>query len=184
VRQERFVAEALQGKGIEVFLPTGKIRRQWSDRTKEVSAALFPGYLFSRINLENRLPVMMTPGVFQIVGNGQRPISVDAKDLKAIQRVIHSGLPNEPHPYLEVGNRVEIGSGPLTGLHGIVSGFRSRQRLIVSVSLLQRSVAVELQLATLMRSEQGGSRDRSVECKDEAAELAEAHGHLALPMCG
>jgi len=134
----------LENAGYECFLPISKYMRRWSDRMKEVEVPLFPGYLFCRMNPHNRLPVLMTPGVIQIVGVGKTPIPVEEEEIAAIQRVGKSGLPTMPWPYLEVGHAVRIEDGPLRGMTGIVVKIKSGLKLVLSVSLLQRSVAVEV----------------------------------------
>jgi transcription antitermination factor NusG len=134
----------LENAGYECFVPTSKYTRHWSDRIKEVEVPLFPGYFFCRMNPHNRLPVLMTPGVIQIVGVGKTPIPVEEEEIAAIRLVGKSGLPTMPWPYLEVGHVVRIEEGPLNGLTGIVLKIKSGLKLVLSVSLLQRSVAVEI----------------------------------------
>ena len=153
-RYEQGVADHLDGKGYEWFLPLYKCRKRWSDRIKEVEAPLFPGYLFCRINLQDRLPILKTPGVIQIVGYNRTPIAVDELEMQAIQRMVASGIPNQPWPFLAAGDRVRIESGPLSGLEGILVEFKGNHRLVLSVTLLQRSVAVEIDSAfvTSLRS--------------------------------
>jgi transcription antitermination factor NusG len=146
-RFEQGVADHLDGKGYEWFLPLYKCRKRWSDRIKEVEAPLFPGYLFCRINLQDRLPILKTPGVIQIVGSNRTPIAVDEVEVQAIQRMVASGIPNQPWPFLAAGDRVRIESGPLCGLEGILVEFKGNHRLVLSVTLLQRSVAVEIDSA-------------------------------------
>jgi transcription antitermination factor NusG len=142
--REKNATLLLENAGYECYLPVSKFTRRWSDRVKEVEVPLFPGYLFCRMNANNRLPVLMTPGVIQIVGVGKAPIPVEEEEIAAIQRVGKSGLPTMPWPYLEVGHVVTIEEGPLCGLAGIVLKIKSGLRLVLSVSLLQRSVAVEI----------------------------------------
>src|SRR5213080_2256998 len=142
--RERNATLLLENAGYECYLPVSKFIRRWSDRLKEVDVPLFPGYLFCRMNPHNRLPVLMTPGVIQIVGVGKTPIPVEEQEIAAIQRVGKSGLPTMPWPYLEVGHVVRIEEGPLQGLSGIVLKIKSGLKLVLSVSLLQRSVAVEI----------------------------------------
>jgi len=142
--RERNATMLLENAGYECYLPVSKFVRRWSDRMKEVEVPLFPGYLFCRMNPHNRLPVLMTPGVIQIVGVGKTPIPVEEHEIGAIQRVGKSGLPTMPWPYLEVGHVVRIEEGPLDGLTGIVLKIKSGLKLVLSVSLLQRSVAVEI----------------------------------------
>jgi len=146
-RHESGVADYLGGKGYEWFLPLSKTRKCWSDRIKEVESPLFPGYLFCRFDCQNRLPILKTPGVIQIVGYNRQPISIDESEIAAIQTLVASGVPNQPWSFGEIGERVEIKSGPLRGLEGILVESRGRHRLVLSVSLLQRSVAVEVDSA-------------------------------------
>lgn len=134
----------LENAGYECFLPTSKYMRRWSDRMKEVEVPLFPGYLFCRMNPHNRLPVLMTPGVIQIVGVGKTPIPVEEEEIAAIQRAGKSGLSTMPWPYLEVGHVVRVEDGPLRGMTGIIVKIKFGLKLVLSVSLLQRSVAVEI----------------------------------------
>jgi transcription antitermination factor NusG len=134
----------LENAGYECFLPTSKYMRRWSDRMKEVEVPLFPGYLFCRMNPHNRLPVLMTPGVMQIVGVGKKPIPVAEEEIAALQRAGKSGLSTMPWPYLEVGHVARIEDGPLRGMTGIVIKIKSGLKLVLSVNLLQRSVAVEI----------------------------------------
>jgi transcription antitermination factor NusG len=143
-RFEVAVANYLEGKGYQWFLPTYKTRKRWSDRVKEVQAPLFPGYIFCRFDPQTRLPILTTPGVIQIVGYNRLPVPIDEAEISAIQTLVASGVSNEPCPFLAVGDRVRIDSGPLRGLEGILLKIRGDNRLILSVSLLQRSVAVEI----------------------------------------
>lgn len=135
----------LENSGYECFLPMSKSTRRWSDRTKVIELPLFPGYLFCRMNPHNRLTVLMTPGVIQIVGVGKTPIPVEEEEIEAIQRVQKSGLSAMPWPYLQIGNVAQILEGPLRGLAGIIVKIKSGMKLVLSVSLLQRSVAIEVE---------------------------------------
>ena len=141
---EKSVGALLRYIGYESYVPLGESRRRWSDRIKKVEVPLFPGYLFCRLDLHNRLPVLQTPGVLQIVGIGKTPIPVDETEIAAIQCVLKSGLPAQPWPFLRVGQAVQIRYGPLCGLTGIIVDLKSEVRLVLSVSLLRRSVAVEV----------------------------------------
>ena len=142
--REKNVTMLLENAGHECYLPAIKFTRQWSDRLKETEMPLFPGYLFCRMNPQNRLPVLMTPGVIQIVGVGKTPIPVDEQEITAIQRAGKSGASIMPWPYLQVGHVARIEVGPLRGLTGIVVRIKSGLKLVLSVNLLQRSVAVEI----------------------------------------
>ncbi len=143
-RYENTVATFLGGKGYEWFLPLYKSRRRWSDRIKEIELPLFPGYVFCRFDLQHRLPILTTPGVVTVVGIGKRPIPIDDGEIAAIQAAVRSELPSRPWPFLEIGQRVRVEYGPLCGLEGILLDFKGHHRLILSVILLQRSVAVEV----------------------------------------
>lgn len=141
---EKLATNLLQYKGFECFLPLSKSRRRWSDRIKELEVALFPGYLFCRFDPGNRLPILKTPGVIQIVGLGKTPIPVDEDEIAAIQRVGKSGLAAQPWPFLQTGQTARIECGPLRGLIGMVVNVKSESKLVLSVTLLHRSVAVEV----------------------------------------
>src|SRR5882762_2430546 len=160
--RERNATLLLENAGYECYLPVSKFIRRWSDRVKEVEVPLFPGYLFCRMTPHNRLPVLMTPGIIQIVGVGKTPIPVAEEEIAANQRVGKSGLPTMPWPYLEVGHVVTIEEGPLCGLAGIVLKIKSGLRLVLSVSLLQRSVAVETD-STWISNTHGAARSSSME---------------------
>lgn len=146
-KHEFGVASSLRSRGYDPFLPLHRCRKLWSDRIKLVEAPLFPGYMFCRLNLHQRLPVLTAPGVIRIVGHTRRPMPVDEAEINAIQAIVASGLPKEPWPFLRAGDRVRIERGPLRGLEGILVEARGAHRLILSVTLVQRSVAVEIDSA-------------------------------------
>jgi transcription antitermination factor NusG len=160
VRKESLIATQLEGQGFECFLPKSKSLREWSDRKKEVEQPLFPGYVFCRFEYSQRRPVVVTPGVLQVVGSGRTP--VEDREIEAIQIAVASGIPSVPWPYLEVSERVRIHTGKLSGLEGILVNFKGNHRVVLSVSLLQRSVALEVDLAWVAslekRSEQKTQR--------------------------
>jgi len=142
--REKTATLQLENAGYECFLPVSKFIRRWSDRMKEIEVPLFPGYLFCRMDPYNRLPVLMTPGVIQIVGAGKTLIPVEEEEIAAIQRVVKNGISTMPWPYLRVGHVARIEEGPLRGMTGIIVRIKSGMKLVLSVSLLQRSVAVEV----------------------------------------
>jgi transcription antitermination factor NusG len=146
-QREGSVADHLDGKGYELFLPLYKCRKRWSDRVKEVEAPLFPGYLFCRFDPYDRLPVLKTPWVLQIVGFNNAPAPVDEEEISAVRTLVSSGVPTQPWPFVEIGDRVRIEGGPFHGVVGILSQFKDHRRLVVSITLLQRSVAVEIDSA-------------------------------------
>ena len=142
--REKSATLLLENSGFECYLPVSKSSRKWSDRTKEIDAPLFPGYLFCRMNPNDRLPILITPGVVQIVGTGKTPIAIEEQEIADIRRVAKSGLRAMPWPYLQVGQTARIEEGPLLGLSGIVIKIKSELKLVLSVQLLQRSIAVEI----------------------------------------
>jgi len=143
-QHEKSVACALEGKGYEQFLPLYNVNRNWSDRLKQLTCPLFPGYVFCRFDVNCRLPILVTPGVLSVVGAGKVPLPVNDSEIEAIRSIVKSGLQAEPWPFLRVGQRVRIERGSLEGVEGILLAVKKPYRLIVSVTLLQRSVAVEL----------------------------------------
>jgi transcription antitermination factor NusG len=144
-RAEQLAGTALSGKGFEVFVPTYVECRRYSSCVKKVEAALFPGYLFCRLDVNQRLPILTTPGVEHIVSFGGIPQAIADREISAIRTVVDSRLPAIPWPYLKAGNPVRIEFGPLAGLEGQVVLEKSRERLVLSVDLLQRSISVEIE---------------------------------------
>ena len=143
---ENLAPATLRGKGYEEFLPLYRSRRRWSDRVKELDLPLFPGYLFCRFDVHDRLlPILTTPGVISIVGAGKTPIAVPDEEIATVQAILRSGLPSRPWPCLTAGSKVLIERGPLAGIEGIALRVDKTFRLVVSVLLLQRSVAVEIE---------------------------------------
>jgi transcription antitermination factor NusG len=100
--------------------------------------------VFCQFDAINRLPILVTPGVIAVVGRGRIPVPVEDSEVAALQRMVSSGFQPEPWPYLEVGQRIRIEDGALTGLEGILVSFKGSRRIVVSVSLLKRSVALEI----------------------------------------
>lgn len=121
-----------------------KIRRRWSDRIKELEEPLFGGYVFCRLDPLERLPVLTIPGVVRFVSVGRNPAPIEDCEIAAIQSVVSSGFPAEPWPFLRVGQTVRIEDGPLRDLEGLLINIKGSHRLVISVGLLQRSVAVEI----------------------------------------
>lgn len=148
-RKETYVTSQIEGQGFECLLPTYKSVRKWSDRVKELEQPLFPGYLFCRFDFQNRRPIVTTPGVVQIVGYGRTAVPVSEEEVQALQLAVSSGIPTQPWPYLEVGQRVRVNYGMLTGLEGILVNVKGNHRVVLSVTLLQRSVAMEVETSWL-----------------------------------
>lgn len=143
-RHEGTVARHLTARGLESFLPLYRRLNQWSDRAKKIDLPLFPGYVFCHFNSEDRLPVLTVPGVVHVVGAGKIPAPIQESEIASIQAAVKAGLYREPWPYLQIGNKVTIARGPLSGVEGILVGFKGRERLVLSITLLQRSVAVQI----------------------------------------
>jgi transcription antitermination factor NusG len=141
---ENLVRTLLERKEYEIYLPTYKEVRKYSDRMKKVDVPLFPGYVFCRMDVTERLPVLKTPGVHSILGFDGEPSPVPDEEMVAIQRVVGSGASVGPWPFLKVGDRVRVERGAFTGVEGILISERGCDRLILSVEMLQRSVAVEI----------------------------------------
>jgi transcription antitermination factor NusG len=143
-RSEKMVSASLRSKGYEEFLPLYRSRNHWSDRVKDVDLPLFPGYVFCRLDPSRRLPVLTTPGVVAIIGSGKIAQPVEPEELAAIQSLVKSGLPAVPWPFLKAGEHVRIEHGALEGFEGILTAVKKEFRVVLSVTLLQRSVAVEI----------------------------------------
>jgi transcription antitermination factor NusG len=143
-RFEKYVTSLLTQKGYQTLMPIYVSRRKWSDRVKTLSLPLFPGYIFCRFNVDARLPILVTPGVITVVGMGRVPAPVDESEIAAIRRVMDSQVHTEPSEYLTAGSKVRVDSGALQGLEGLIVRVKDTDRLIVSVRLLMRSVAVDI----------------------------------------
>jgi len=141
---EKRVGDQLGDRCVECFLPLYECERRWKDRRVKLQTPLFPGYIFVRIALRDRLRVLQIPGVVHLVGFGGHPAHLPEEDIQAIQNSQSQGLQVEPHPYLRVGRRMQVTSGPLQGLKGIIVRRKNRSRLVLSFDLLQRGVAIEM----------------------------------------
>jgi transcription antitermination factor NusG len=143
-RWESSTSLLLAGKGYQTLLPTYKVSKRWRGRVREVHAPLFPGYVFCQFDVQKRLPILVTPGVLALVGRGRIATPVDDMEIANLRTVVSSGLGAEPWPYLEVGQKIRIENDSLQGLEGILIQFKGNHRIVVSVSLLRRSVALEI----------------------------------------
>lgn len=141
---ENFVKTSLLCKGYEVFCPEYPCRRSSPHRTEVVSRPLFPAYLFCRATVSVTEKIVSTPGVIRILGVGKTPCPVADHEIENIKTALDSGMAVHPWRYLPDDSIVCIMSGPLRGVVGTVVRCSSSQRVVVSVSLLQRSVAVTL----------------------------------------
>ncbi|MGA7906267.1 MAG: UpxY family transcription antiterminator [Candidatus Sulfotelmatobacter sp.] len=143
-RHEKSVARQIERHGIECFLPRYRSVRRWKDRRKELELALFPSYVFVRITLRNRLHVLQLPGAVRLVAFNGQPASLPEDEIEGLRNRLSGGCRIEPHPYLRVGRRVRVRSGPMQGLEGIIQRTKEGCRIIFSIDLIMRSVAVEV----------------------------------------
>lgn len=134
----------LREVGFEEYSPTFKAERRWSDRVKLIDQPLFPGYVFCKLDPFDRLPILKAPGVVGVVGVGKTPVAIPAAEMESVRRMVSSGVLVTPWPYLSVGQQVFIERGPLAGLEGLLERERTRLRIVVSVTLLQRAVSAEI----------------------------------------
>ena len=146
-RHEKTVSQVLRGKGYTEYLPLYRGRHHSGRCFQDVDLPLFPTYVFCRFDPLRRLPILMTHGVFSIVGTSSGPLPVDEEELDSVRHLIGSGLHAEPWPFLRVGDPVCVEEGVLRGMHGTLQRFKNEYRLVISVTLLQRSVAVEIDRA-------------------------------------
>jgi transcription antitermination factor NusG len=142
--RERITAEALKGKGFPVCLPCYSDRSRRPNSTQTVELPLFPGYVFCCFDVTRRLPILTVPGVVHIVSCGRIPQPVEEREMAAVLSVIRSGLPARPHQLLPIGQRIELVRGPLAGAQGVILSYTGGEEFVVSVSLLQRSIAVKV----------------------------------------
>ncbi len=146
-RHEKSVADQLQQRSVECFLPLYEAKRKWKNGTFKVQFPLFPGYLFVHIPLQQRLKVLQVPGVVSLVGFNGLPAPLPQAEIEMIRCALQKGIAAEPHPYLKVGTRVRIISGPMEGLEGILLRKKGKPRVVVSVDLIMRSVAIDIDAA-------------------------------------
>ena len=149
-RAEKMVALHLRDKGYEEYLPLYRSRRRWSDRMKEVELPLFPGYIFCKFDVTNRLPILVIPGVISITGCGKIPLPIPEHEITAVQRIVTSTMPYGPWASMHVGQAVRVRSGPLEGLEGQILELRNAYHLVISVTMLSRSVSVLIDRSDLI----------------------------------
>jgi len=143
-QHENLAARSLVYKGFEVFLPQYTWQRQWSDRTRELSAPLFPCYLFLRGATEQQIRILTTPGVLGVVEFAGVPAIIPDTEIEAVRQSIEQRARVEPYPFLKCGEWVRVKAGPLEGIEGILVRNKKHFRLVLSVQLLQKSAAVEV----------------------------------------
>jgi transcription antitermination factor NusG len=139
-RTERQVATILQSKGYEEFLPIYRVQR----KRGPCAVPLFPGYVFCRVNPHACGLIVTTPGVIRFVEFGGRPAAIDPEEIKSIQLILSSGAPTYVLMGLHLGDRVCIQAGPLRGAIGVLTSMRAKQRLVVSITMMMRTIAAEV----------------------------------------
>ena len=143
-QHEKTVATMLSAKGFEVFLPLYESTRRWKDRSKLITLPLFPCYVFLRGGLDRRLQVVTTPGVHMILLRGECVAVIPEAEIQAIRRAVEGPFRIEPHPFLKCGERVRVTRGPLEGVEGILVRKKNLYRLVLSVDMMAKSVAMEI----------------------------------------
>ena len=147
--QEKRVAEQLGVRDVEHFLPLYSSVRRWKDRRVTLQMPLFPGYVFVHLALRDRMPVLQIPGLAKLVGFNGTPQALPQEEIDALQKGLSGGVSAVPHPYLVTGRPARIKSGPLAGMEGILLRRKGNLRVVLSIDLLQRSIAVDADLADL-----------------------------------
>ncbi len=147
---EKRVAEQLRQRGVEHFLPLYETVHPWKDRRVRLQLPLFPGYVFVRLALRDRLEVLQVPSVVRLVGFGGLATALPEHEIEALRNGLSGELRAQPHPYLAAGRRVRIRGGPLAGMEGTLVRRKGNFRIVLSIDLIQRSIAVEVDAAELM----------------------------------
>ena len=148
-RHEKTVAKFLAAKHIESYLPLHRKVCSWNGRRAEVDLPLFPGYVFVKLPLEQRIKVLESPSVRSFVSFSGKPAALPDEEIEALKASLALRCA-EPYPFLQTGRRVRIAYGPLQGLQGKILRRKGKLRMIVSVDFLQRSIAVDLEPADLL----------------------------------
>jgi transcription antitermination factor NusG len=146
---EKSVAEQLRQRSVEHFLPCYDSVRRWKDRKVRLQMPLFPGYVFVRIPLREQMRVREIPSVSMLVGISGSPTALADDEIYALRKGFAEGVRAEPHPYLTIGRRVRVLGGPLAGFEGILVKKKNCMRFVISLELIMRSVAVEIDPAEL-----------------------------------
>ena len=148
-QHEKSVARQLAVRSVECFLPLYEKMRRWKDRRVKIQFPLFAGYVFARLSQRDRLRAVEVPGIVRLVGFNGQPTALPDDEIVSLRHGLAAAAGAEPCPYVQVGRRVRILSGPLRGLEGILQKKKSGMRFVISLHLIQRSVTVEVQVADL-----------------------------------
>ena len=152
-QHEKAVSLSLSSKSHEVYLPLYRSVRRWQDQSEATLppfCSLVTG-VFIRGGMDRQLQILTTPGVVHIVGWGGHPATIPQSQLDAARRIVESCLRVEAHPYLECGDRVRVKTGPLVGLEGILTRKKGMARLVISIEMLGRSAAIEIDVLNVER---------------------------------
>ncbi len=147
---EKRVAAELEARAVEHFLPLYSSVRRWRDRRVRLDLPLFPGYVFVRLALRDKLRVLQVPSVVRLVGFNGHPAALSNEEIEVFRKGLIAQLHGEPHPYLTVGRQVRITRGPLAGFEGIIVRKKKRFRFVISLHLIMRSVSVEMDDADIL----------------------------------
>ena len=148
-RHEKVVRSQLERRAVETFLPTMRRLSQWTDRKKEIEVPLFAGYCFARFSIANRLPVLQSQGVVCVIGPGGQPEPIPDEEIESLRKLINSPSDYVCYPYLTEGTLVEVIRGPLQGVKGRLVREARACRLVLSISLIQRAVSIEIDAASV-----------------------------------
>jgi transcription antitermination factor NusG len=143
---EKRVAAELGARDVEHFLPLYSSMRRWKDRRVQLELPLFPGYVFVRFALCNRLRVVQIPSLVRLVGFGELPTALPDTEMEIMRSGLSQNLRAKPHPFLSVGRRVRITGGPFAGLEGVLRRKKNNLWVVVSLELIHRSVAVDVDM--------------------------------------
>jgi transcription antitermination factor NusG len=141
-RYEKRVDEELQLKGYESYLPLQQQLRQWHDRKKKVEMPVFPGYVFVRLPLKQRLPALETQGVVTFVSTAGRPSPIHDFEISALRCVLANNVPYQRSEYLPIGEEVEVTHGPLRGVVGRLIEYRGENRLLIGIKQIGQAISV------------------------------------------
>jgi transcription antitermination factor NusG len=150
-RHEKAVAHILSNKRFEVFLPLYWTVHRWKDRNKQLWLPLFPCYVFLKGGFERQLDILNTPGVHSVVTSASRFAVIPDEEINVLRQMIENSTRVEPHPFLKCGDRVRVKSGALAGVEGILIRKKGQFRLVVSVEILGKSAAAEIDVSTVER---------------------------------
>jgi transcription termination/antitermination protein NusG len=142
--KELEVAGILKSEGYETFVPSHRVTKKWSDRTKKIDLPLFPSYAFCRFDPELKFTIVSTPSVLRIVGFGSAPVPISAEEIDSLKIASERGYSCQPHPFLLAGQKVRVVAGPLSGVNGIFLSRGRQNRIVLSVDLLRASAVVEI----------------------------------------